>query len=154
MAMKLWRSRLGEERMSSVFWVRAFWERRYSCCPWFIWPNSEGKHESLWRRQIVWTRAPESVDVRGSYLFSLHIYESLIVLLLHRTLTFAATDTTSSALSRTLHLLAQHKDIQHKLREEVRKAREDNGGDDLGFDTLDALPYLDAVCRETLRLWV
>ncbi|PPR07488.1 hypothetical protein CVT26_013457, partial [Gymnopilus dilepis] len=69
------------------------------------------------------------------------------------TLTFAATDTTSSALSRILHLLAQHKDVQERLRTEIKKAREDNGDEDLPFDVLDALPYLDAVCRETLRLY-
>ena len=69
-----------------------------------------------------------------------------------RSMTFAGTDTTSSTLSRMLHLLAQHKDVQEELRREVRKAREDNGGDDLPFNVLDALPYLDAVCRESLRL--
>ncbi|PPR03310.1 hypothetical protein CVT26_007784 [Gymnopilus dilepis] len=68
------------------------------------------------------------------------------------TLTFAATDTTSSALSRTLHMLAQHKDVQDRLREEVRNARQNNNGQDLDWNELDSLPYLDAVCKETLRL--
>ncbi|KAH9034585.1 cytochrome P450 [Lactarius pseudohatsudake] len=39
----------------------------------------------------------------------------------------AATDTTSSALSRILHLLALHPDIQDKLRKELKEACEDNG---------------------------
>jgi len=69
------------------------------------------------------------------------------------TLTFAATDTTSTAISRTLHVLAQHKDVQDKLREEVRNARKENDGQDLGYDDLVALPYLDAVCRESLLLY-
>ncbi|PPQ69083.1 hypothetical protein CVT26_003558 [Gymnopilus dilepis] len=69
------------------------------------------------------------------------------------TFTFAATDTTSTAISRTLHLLAHHKDAQHKLRQELRKAKEDNNGQDVGHDELVSLPYLDAVCRETLRLY-
>ena len=69
-----------------------------------------------------------------------------------RTLTFAATDTTSSALSRALHMLAQHKDAQDRLREEVRNARQNNNGQDLDWNELDSLPYLDAVCKETLRL--
>ncbi|KAF8910643.1 cytochrome P450 [Gymnopilus junonius] len=69
------------------------------------------------------------------------------------TFTFAATDTTSTAITRTLHLLAQHKDAQVKLREELRKARTENNGQDIGYDTLVSLPYLDAICRETLRMY-
>ncbi|KAI1798436.1 cytochrome P450 [Ganoderma leucocontextum] len=67
------------------------------------------------------------------------------------TLVFAATDTTSSAVSRMLHLLAQHKDVQERLREEIVEARREHG--DLSFDDLFELPYLEAVCRETLRLY-
>ncbi|CAA7269514.1 unnamed protein product [Cyclocybe aegerita] len=69
------------------------------------------------------------------------------------TLTFAATDTTSGALSRIIHLLATHKDYQAKVREEIRVARKANGGQDLGYDALSALPFLEAICRETLRLY-
>uniref|UniRef100_A0A8H7Y036 Cytochrome P450 n=1 Tax=Psilocybe cubensis TaxID=181762 RepID=A0A8H7Y036_PSICU len=68
-------------------------------------------------------------------------------------LSFAATDTTSSALSRTFHLLALHKDVQDRLREEIRNARKECGGEDIGYDMLVSLPYLDAICRETLRLY-
>ncbi|KAJ7475709.1 cytochrome P450 [Mycena latifolia] len=67
------------------------------------------------------------------------------------TLIFAATDTTSSALSRTLHLLAQHQDVQEKLRQELRSAQMD--GVDPSYDNLVSLEYLDAICRETLRLY-
>jgi len=64
----------------------------------------------------------------------------------------AATDTTSNALARTLYLLATHPDVQQKLRAEIRSAREENNGHDLEYDTLVNLPFLDAICRETLRL--
>ncbi|KAH0585048.1 hypothetical protein H2248_008316 [Termitomyces sp. 'cryptogamus'] len=37
---------------------------------------------------------------------------------------FAATDTTSDALSHTLHLLALHPDIQERLRAEVTESAE------------------------------
>jgi len=67
------------------------------------------------------------------------------------TLTFAAMDTTSSALARILHLLAQHPEIQENLRREVLEAH--NGREELSYDELVELPYLDAVCRETLRLY-
>ena len=61
-------------------------------------------------------------------------------------------DTTSSALSRILHILAQHPDAQTKLREEVTAARQSGG--DLDYNGLDRLPFLDAVIRESLRLCV
>lgn len=60
-------------------------------------------------------------------------------------------DTTSNALCRILHLLAQHQDVQDKLRREVTEAYAERG--DLNHDELVALPYLDAVCKETLRLY-
>jgi len=66
------------------------------------------------------------------------------------TMTFAALETTSSALARALHVLAARPNVQNKLREELRKARQDG---DIGFDELMSLPYLDAVCREALRLY-
>ena len=61
-------------------------------------------------------------------------------------------DTTSNALSRILQLLALHPDVQQKLRAEITEAQ---GGDnsDLPYEDLIKLPYLDAVCRETLRLY-
>ena len=61
-------------------------------------------------------------------------------------------DTTSNALSRILNLLAEHPDVQDKVRAEILEAQ---GGDslaDLAYDELMRLPYLDAVCRETLRI--
>jgi len=64
------------------------------------------------------------------------------------TLTFAALDTTSGALARTLHLLSTNLDVQSKLRREIMKCH-----GDLDYDQLVALPYLDAVCRETLRIY-
>ncbi|KAI3616186.1 cytochrome p450 [Moniliophthora roreri] len=69
------------------------------------------------------------------------------------TLIFAAMDTTSNALARTLLLLAEHPSVQTRLREELVRARENNDGNDLGYDVLVSLPYLDCVCRETLRIY-
>ncbi|KAJ2926779.1 hypothetical protein H1R20_g10302, partial [Candolleomyces eurysporus] len=68
------------------------------------------------------------------------------------TLTFAATDSTSTALSRTMHVLCEHQDVQDKLRAEIRKAHEEHGPR-LPYDVIVSLPLLDAVCRETLRLY-
>ena len=67
------------------------------------------------------------------------------------TLVFAATDTTSGALTQILQLLAQNPEVQDKLREEISAATE-NG--EIPYDDIVSLPFLDAVCRETLRLSV
>jgi cytochrome P450 len=66
------------------------------------------------------------------------------------TLLFAAVDTTSGALARILHVLAQHPGAQERLRKEITQSRA-NGGD-LDYNDLMALPYLDSIIRETLRL--
>ena len=63
-------------------------------------------------------------------------------------------ETTSNALSLTLWRLAKHQDVQDRVRQEIREAREATGGADIGYDDLVALPYLDAICRETLRVYV
>ena len=60
-------------------------------------------------------------------------------------------DTTSNGMSRILHLLSENPDVQDKLGKEVTEAYA-NCGDDLDYETLNSLPYLDAVCRESLRV--
>ena len=60
----------------------------------------------------------------------------------------------SNALSINLHQLAKHPEVQARLRKEILDAQEQNGGEDLSYDDLVNLPYLDAVCRETLHLLV
>ncbi len=62
----------------------------------------------------------------------------------------AGTDTTSTALSRILYLLALHLDVQDMLRKELNEAHD--GIEELTYDQLVSLPFLEAVCRETLRL--
>ncbi|KAF9002265.1 cytochrome P450 [Cyathus striatus] len=57
------------------------------------------------------------------------------------TFIFAGMDTTSNALSQ----------VQDKLRQEVSQALD--GRRELMYDELETLRYLDAVCRETLRLY-
>ena len=75
------------------------------------------------------------------------------------TFLFAGSDTTSIGLAWGLLLLAQHPDMQAKLRNELVKLAEahaDNDGDTVESSTemfalIDKLPYLDNVCREILR---
>ncbi|KAJ1311935.1 hypothetical protein OPQ81_010395 [Rhizoctonia solani] len=59
-------------------------------------------------------------------------------------LIFAGHETTSSAMARILEILSNNQEIQEKLRNEVLQCREE--------DVLE-LPYLDAVVKETLRLY-
>ena len=47
-------------------------------------------------------------------------------------------------------MLALNPCIQDKLRQELLEV---GAPDILDYDTLDHLPYLEAVCRETLRLF-
>lgn len=100
-------------------------------------------------------RLPESeIIAQMSYvlirskLFPLHVAQ---LVKSHSTLIFAAMDTTSSAMARIIHMLAENQEAQEKLREELVRARQAAGGD-LDYDSLLELPYLDGVCRETLRL--
>ncbi|KAI0631630.1 cytochrome P450 [Trametes polyzona] len=68
------------------------------------------------------------------------------------TILFAATDTTANALSLVLDRLTRRPEAQDKLREEVLEAKGKHGGGELPYDELLALPYLDAICKETLRV--
>ncbi|CCO30018.1 Cytochrome P450 3A9 [Rhizoctonia solani AG-1 IB] len=64
------------------------------------------------------------------------------------TLIFAGHETTSGALARILQILATNPAIQDRLRAELLGAPAK-----LTYDDLHNLPYLDALCRETLRLY-
>ena len=75
-------------------------------------------------------------------------FGAVMPLTVHSTLVFGATDTTSNTLSRIFYLLALHPDVQERLRADIVQARQ---GERLSYDELMALPYLDAICRETLR---
>ncbi|QRW09865.1 cytochrome P450 family protein [Ceratobasidium sp. AG-Ba] len=68
------------------------------------------------------------------------------------TFIFAGHETTSTLISRILNILADSPQTQVKLREEVRLYFEGHK-DEVNHDGLLELPYLDAVVRETLRLY-
>ena len=60
-------------------------------------------------------------------------------------LLIAGYDTTGTTMSYILHELAMNQDFQETLFEEIQNAK------DLSYDTIQSLPYLDAVIHETLR---
>ena len=54
-------------------------------------------------------------------------------------------------LTTILSLLAKREDLQDKLRDELVEARR-YYGEEVPYDELSALPLLDAIIRETLRV--
>lgn len=76
------------------------------------------------------------------------------------TLLFAGQDTSAATLSWTLHLLSLHPIVQKKLAKEVASSRKEqrNSNDDDGApfftkQSISNLPYLDAVIKESMRLY-
>ncbi|KDQ26140.1 hypothetical protein PLEOSDRAFT_1113674 [Pleurotus ostreatus PC15] len=69
-------------------------------------------------------------------------------------LIFGAQDTTSSALSRVLYMLSVHPNWQDDLRGEILEALDTSDSDGrLRYEDVVKLPLLDAVLKETLRLF-
>ncbi|KAI9325551.1 cytochrome P450 [Zopfochytrium polystomum] len=68
------------------------------------------------------------------------------------TFLLAGHETTSVSLTWTLHLLSQHPSIQSTLLAEL-DAHLPHTATRVTYDTLRALPYLDAVIKESLRLF-
>ncbi|KAL1746038.1 cytochrome P450 [Schizophyllum fasciatum] len=63
------------------------------------------------------------------------------------TLVLVGSETIAGSLAFTLWELARHKGVQSRLRNELLAA-----GPDLSYDTIQRLPYLDAVVKEGLRV--
>ncbi|KAG1734665.1 cytochrome P450 [Suillus paluster] len=77
---------------------------------------------------------------------------------------FAGLETTTAAVARALYMVAKHPHVQAQLRTEICDAMtayeasnvdhsHEGGSTRLSYDALINLPFLDAVVRETLRLY-
>ncbi|EDW02009.1 GH20137 [Drosophila grimshawi] len=64
----------------------------------------------------------------------------------------AGFETSSSTMSYCLYELAQHTDIQQKLREDIKNVLQQHDGK-LTYESIKAMRYLDQVISETLRLY-
>lgn len=75
--------------------------------------------------------------------------------LINQMLTFLAAghETTSSALTWCTYLLCAHPEVQVHLREELEASPLVDFSEDVTAEDVDALPYLSAVCAETLRVY-
>ncbi|XP_061401880.1 cytochrome P450 4d8-like [Musca vetustissima] len=69
------------------------------------------------------------------------------------TFMFEGHDTTTSALSFTLHLLARHPQVQNKLLTEIRKVYPDEEHNKFTLMNLNELKYMECVIKEVLRLY-
>ncbi len=81
-------------------------------------------------------------DEAGQPLSDLELRDEMMTLLL------AGEVTTSGALSWLLYLVHKHPQVREKLLEEL-----DSLGESPGLTSILQLPYLNAVCNETLRLY-
>jgi cytochrome P450 len=74
------------------------------------------------------------------------------------TFLFAGSDTTALTMAWCAHLLSLNPDVQTRLRDEIISLSACSSNTQTGYspqshaEAIDALPYLDAVVRETLRL--
>jgi cytochrome P450 len=64
----------------------------------------------------------------------------------------AGLTTTATTISKILHLLATHPDVQERLRSEINSTSQKDV--DLSYEEIMALPFLDAVYKETARVSV
>lgn len=64
----------------------------------------------------------------------------------------AGFETSSMTQSFCLYELAKNPDVQERLRQEINRAIEANGGE-MTYDTVMNIPYLDQVINETLRMY-
>ncbi|KAJ4474883.1 cytochrome P450 [Lentinula aciculospora] len=173
MRVQFWRINI----LPRVVWIGTPHFRRFvvNILPWkdlhhirdmvdYMWDVAEGIYEN---KKHAFDKGDELVAQqigRGKDIISLLMRENMKalnedklrdteVISQMNTFIFAAMDTTSSAMARLLDLLSRHPDVQEKLRQEINEAKHQNGGQDLSYDELNALAYLDAVCRETFRLF-
>lgn len=58
----------------------------------------------------------------------------------------------SGAVTRVIDTLAKLPGVQERLRAELNAFMAESEGGDIDRDRIDTLPYLDAICREVLRL--
>ena len=69
------------------------------------------------------------------------------------TLLFAGQDTSAATLSWTLHLLSLHPDKQERVGMEIRSVLDEVGDKNISKNMISRMPYLDAVIKESMRLY-
>merc|ERR1719500_2118520 len=103
-------------------------------------------------KQIAMDKEQKEQDMKFTHkqrrkLTEQDIISNLIVLLI------VGYDTTGMTLAAILWALSENQDVQEKLRREVDDAWELGGGVFPDYSSIQALPYLEMVVMETLRLY-
>jgi cytochrome P450 len=106
------------------------------------------------KRQRLANKEPMQPDIISVALASGGFTDEMLV---NNMMTFLAAghETTASAFQWAVYQLCQKKDIQERLRKEIHEhiSSLDNPEQPITADVIDNMPYLHAVCQETLRLW-
>lgn len=109
------------------------------------WKNLSGSQLTLNARVMARTCSVTfaTKNQHGEYFSHQEITDHMIFLL------FAAHDTTTSALTMVMHLLARNQDWQDQLRDNILNSNID----ELNYDQLDSLPLIDHTFKEVLRMY-
>lgn len=107
-------------------------------------------HEAKYRIEKGGDTKAQSVDILSVALRSQTFVEEEMI---DQLMTFLAAghDTTASTLSWIMFNLCKHPEVQDRLRAEIEE-KVSSLGDDVP-EVIDDIPYLEAVCNETLRLY-
>lgn len=104
---------------------------------------ASGRVRSREGREDILSMLIDARDETGRGLTDHELHDEMLTLLI------AGHETTATTLSWMFHWLSQHPEVQELARKEVNDV---TGGAELDARHVPALKYLDAVCKETLRL--
>jgi cytochrome P450 len=102
----------------------------------------EAQAPSLNPRTDILSLLMSTQDENGQPMTDIELHDELMTLLI------AGHETTASALTWALYWVCRLPEVRDKLLQEL-----DNGFDEADLSCLAKLPYLNAVCQETLRIY-
>ena len=105
----------------------------------------ERRHQIANEKDVVMLLL-NGMDEQGNHLMDQELVPEMVVQLV------AGTDTTALSLSWTMYYLMNHKDIMNKLKQEIFTAIPSLDLNDITYDAVQHLPYLDAVIKEVMRI--
>ena len=107
----------------------------------YIWRAIDGKRAGT--GTDMFSHFCHEKNQAGEYFSHQEITDHMVFLL------FAAHDTTTSALTMVMHLLAANQDWQENLRKQVLSSNKDK----MDYDALDSVPLLEYTFNEVLRMY-
>jgi cytochrome P450 len=93
---------------------------------------------------MVKSTTEKNEDETGNFLTETELRDNVIVFF------FAGHDTTSSALSFAINLLARNEEVQEKARKEINEVF---GNEEFSQEKMSELKYVTAIIRESMRLY-